>query len=205
MHPRSPEDIMVDTEFISTQRFTQAEFEEWVMSKSVPSDLYRYELIRGHVVMEPPAGYPHGETEAAIVRLLGNAVAACHLGKVYGSSQGFNLPNGDTLEPDAAFVSHERLLAAPPPEVGKFLRVVPELVVEVLSRSTRSRDQRDKRDIYRSVGVREYWMVDPIARVVLRVTFAQDGDHEVKLRPGETLQSSVIAALVTPVSDLFES
>jgi Uma2 family endonuclease len=118
MHPRSPQDIMAATEFISTQRFTQAEFEEWVMSNSVPSDLYRYELIRGHVVMEPPAGYPHGETEATIVSLLCRA-AARHLGKVYGSSQGFNLPNGDTLEPDATFVSDERLLAAPRPEVGK--------------------------------------------------------------------------------------
>lgn len=131
--------------------------------------------------------------------------ASRRLGKVYGSSQGFALPNGDTLEPDAAFVSHERLLAAPPPEVGKFLRVVPELVVEVLSRSTRSRDEGDKRDIYRAVGVREYWMVDPIDRVVVLVIFGQDRDRELELRPGETLQSSVIAALVVPVSDLFES
>jgi Uma2 family endonuclease len=196
---------MVATEFISTRCFTQAEFEEWVASSHVPSELYRYELLHGHVVMEPPAGYPHGELEAIIVAWLSQAVSARRLGKVYGSSQGFALPTGDTVEPDAAFVSSRRLLAAPPPEMGKFLRVVPDLVVEILSQSTRSRDQGEKRDIYRANGVREYWMVDPIVREVTVVVFERDREHELRLRSHDTVRSSVIEDLRLPVRELFES
>jgi Uma2 family endonuclease len=205
MSARSPEDIMVATEFISTRRFTQVEFEEWVASSHVPSELYRYELLHGHVVMEPPAGYPHGELGAVIVACLRQVVSARRLGKVYDSSQGFALPNGDTVEPDAAFVSSRRLQAAPPPEMGKFLRVVPDLVVEILSPSTRSRDQGQKRDLYRENGVREYWMVDPVVPEVAVVVFEREREHEQRLRSGDTVPSSVIEDLRLPVRDLFES
>ena len=44
--------------------------------------------------------------------------------------------------------------------------VVPDLVVEILSPSTRSRDVRLKRDLYERVGVEEYWLVDPDRDVV---------------------------------------
>ena len=37
----------------------------------------------------------------------------------------------------------------------------PDLVIEILSLGTRSRDRRLKRDLYERAGVREYWLVDP--------------------------------------------
>lgn len=37
----------------------------------------------------------------------------------------------------------------------------PAIVVEVLSKSTRSRDERIKKELFDRGGVREYWMVDP--------------------------------------------
>src|SRR5206468_2365640 len=37
----------------------------------------------------------------------------------------------------------------------------PDLVVELLSPSTESRDRREKLAVYARHGVREYWLVDP--------------------------------------------
>jgi Uma2 family endonuclease len=40
-------------------------------------------------------------------------------------------------------------------------------VIEILSPSTKSRDERLKRDLYERVGVQEYWLVDPLREVIL--------------------------------------
>jgi Uma2 family endonuclease len=41
------------------------------------------------------------------------------------------------------------------------IRGAPDLVVEILSYGTRSRDQGSKRIRYQHYGVDEYWLVDP--------------------------------------------
>jgi Uma2 family endonuclease len=61
-----------------------------------------------------------------------------------------------------------------PPRAGKYLQVVPDLVVEVLSRSTKTRDRGEKKAIYEANGVTEYWLVD-LERRTLTV-FAVDSD-----------------------------
>src|SRR5437899_920763 len=117
--------------FESTETMTQAEFADWVARHD--DGLHHFELLNGRVVMNPPAGYPHGRTGSNLQFLINTHVRKHNLGLVFDSSQGFDLPSGDTVEPDHSFVSWEHWKAAPPPEAGSFLRVVPDLVAEVLS------------------------------------------------------------------------
>jgi len=42
----------------------------------------------------------------------------------------------------------------------------PDLIIEILSPSTRRHDRLTKFNLYQRAGVREYWIVDPDARVV---------------------------------------
>ncbi len=42
----------------------------------------------------------------------------------------------------------------------------PHLVVEILSKSTGRRDRGVKKRRYEAFGVREYWIVDPVRRIV---------------------------------------
>lgn len=52
----------------------------------------------------------------------------------------------------------------------------PDLVVEILSDSTRRNDQLVKYRMYQKAGVREYWVVDPMTRVLLVHTL-EDGQY----------------------------
>jgi len=62
--------------------------------------------------------------------------------------------------------ANARIGAGPPPERGKFLRIVPNLVVEILSRATSRRDRSEKKDVYERNGIAEYWIVDPDKQAV---------------------------------------
>src|SRR5581483_6862444 len=157
---------MRELTFESIETVSQAEFAEWV-ERRPPGDLSQSELLNGRIVLTPLAGWPHGRIVARVSASLHGHVSERRLGHVLGSSQGFELPSGDTVAPEATFVSNERWRAAPPPELGKFLRVVPDLVVEVLSASTATHDRGEKKAIYERNGVREYWLVDPRARHVV--------------------------------------
>ena len=44
----------------------------------------------------------------------------------------------------------------------------PDLIIEVLSPSTRRRDMQLKYSKYANAGVREYWIVDPVKKVVVQ-------------------------------------
>ena len=195
---------MHDLVFESTRTVTPKEFGEFVATREAAGDTGHYELLNGRVVMSPPAGYPHGEVGSNVQRLLASFVWERKLGRVFDSSQGFELPSGDMVEPDHAFVSHERWAAAPAPEPGRFLRVVPELIVEVMSGRTATRDRGEKKAIYERNGVLEYWLVDPRAREVT-VFHAVDGrfDSGCVYAVNDRLPSQVLAELTIDVLDLM--
>ncbi len=53
----------------------------------------------------------------------------------------------------------------------------PDLVIEILSPSTAKRDLKDKRRLYQHVGVREYWIVDPVNRAVHIYKLGENGTY----------------------------
>ncbi|HEY8207024.1 MAG TPA: Uma2 family endonuclease [Myxococcaceae bacterium] len=157
--------------FESVRYVTPEEFRGFVEERERAGDVNGYELLNGRVVMNPPAGWPHGAVGSTIQWLLNDRVRRNNLGLVFDSSQGFHLPSGDVVEPDHSFVSNERLRALTP-KAGEFLQVVPDLVAEVLSGSNAGRDRGEKKGIYERNGVREYWLVDPRARTLIAFALA---------------------------------
>ena len=55
----------------------------------------------------------------------------------------------------------------------------PDLVIEILSLSTRQRDRGIKKHKYAAAGVREYWLVDPDASDVQVFHFEKDGELDI--------------------------
>lgn len=187
--------------FVSEATLNQAEFAAWLARHA---DDNRYELLGGRVIMNPPSSWPEGEGEADLVSLIRAHARAGGLGRVFGPSQGFELPTGDTLAPDVSFISKSRWEAGPPPVQGKFLRIIPDLVVEVVSPSTEKRDRVDKRMVYAQSGVREFWLVD-LRRREATVYFQEtegrfDGGRV--LRVSDTLTSRVLPGFAVHIADL---
>jgi len=142
----------------SEQRMTQAEFRDWLQQRPA-DDLCHYELIHGRIVTSPGAVFGHGRSGATVLAALHRHVSQHQLGAVLDARATYELPSGDTVEPDVSFLSRAKLAAAPP-DPDRFVQLVPDLVVEILSPSTAARDRGEKKALYARNGVREYWLVD---------------------------------------------
>ena len=195
--------MATQTAFVSTEIFTQKEFKRWLDERPA-SDLNHYELLRGRIVMSPPAGWPHGSVGASLLIRIGSFVERYGLGQVLDSSAGYDLPSGDTVEPDISFISAARFAAGPTPQPGKFLRIVPNLVVEILSPATAQKDQSEKKAIYAENGVEEYWIVDSKRREI--TVFSLSGKRFGRgavYTARDTLRSRVLDGFTLRVSEVF--
>jgi Uma2 family endonuclease len=195
--------MATQTAFVSTETFTQKEFKRW-LDEQPASDINHYELLRGRIVMSPPAGWPHGSVEANLLAPMVSFVRTHGLGQVMGSSAGYDLPSGDTVEPDISFISAARFAAGPAPQPGKFLRIVPNLVAEILSPATAQKDQTEKKAIYAENGVEEYWIVDSKRReiTVFPLSGKRFGRGAV-YTARDTLRSRVLDGFLLRVGEVF--
>jgi Uma2 family endonuclease len=82
---------------------------------------------------------------------------------------------------------------------------IPKLVVEILSKSTRSKDSVEKLDLYKSTGVSEYWIVDPMNREIKVYLF--DNKNLCKLstyKNREIAESFVFPGLKVALNAIFK-
>ena len=124
----------------------------------------RYDLIRGKLHRMSPTVPRHAKAANRINVPLAVYVAEHRLGEVLINDLGFVLARDpDTLlGPDIAFVRAERM--PPEEEQGRFARIVPDLVVEIVSPSDRPGRVVEKMEAYVPAGVPLVWFVDPQRR-----------------------------------------
>ena len=90
-------------------------------------------------------------------------------------------------------------------EKGRYMGT-PTLCIEILSKSTRSKDMVDKLNTYVSAGVNEFWIVDPKKHSVLVYGFKDyDIDEYTSYKAGDTLASYFFEGLEIKVNDIFET
>jgi Uma2 family endonuclease len=195
--------MIAETAFRSEAVFNQKEFRRW-LDRRPQSDINRYELIDGRVVMTPPAGWPHASIGATLAGRLSDHVRAGKLGFVLDSSGGYDLPSGDTVEPDVSFISTKRFAGGPKPLPGQFLRIVPNLVIEILSPSTSLRDRTEKKKLYERNRVDEYWIVDPVHEEVTVLRLGKAGYAPSRTAKRGRVPSRVLPGLVLTVADIFD-
>ncbi len=77
----------------------------------------------------------------------------------------------DVVQPDLVVICDEKKLD----ERG--CRGAPDIVVEILSPSTASKDMKEKFSLYERHGVKEYWIVHPEAKIVSVFKLGKDGQY----------------------------
>lgn len=122
-----------------------------------------YEIIGGEKIMAPAPNITHGSLIGRLYSILLNYLESTDKGYVFGENTDVHFPDGSLFKPDLSVVltANESII-----DWRGDIHGVPDMVVEVLSRSTKKRDLTVKKDIYEANGVHEYWIVDPYMKAV---------------------------------------
>ena len=126
----------------------------------LPDDGNTYELVDGELFVTPAPSTRHEELATELRYILDPYVRAQRLGRVR-TPHSVVQTQGSQVEPDLMVRPDTPTLPLTWAEMP-----TPSLVVEVASRTTRRRDNQQKRAFYLRIGVPEYWMVDRETRSI---------------------------------------
>lgn len=184
---------------LTKQRYT---FDELL---ALPDDGHFYELLEGELFRVTSPDLDHSDTVAACFAWLLRAESAGY-GKVYTAPTAVLLDASvrreNAPEPDILFVSRDHLSIL----AGRYVEGVPDLVVEVLSPTTRGRDLPGgiKWRVYERFGVPFCWLADPETRTVACCTWRNGRYEEPALRRrGDALECPLFPGITLRVDDLF--
>jgi Uma2 family endonuclease len=125
----------------------------------------RYELSEGELIVTPSASFFHNEIRDYLNRRLRAFVQSQGLGEVTSETD-IKLVGETVRRPDVAFVRAGRLRGIDLDQVP--LPVVPDLVLEIVSRSDRADDLLLKVSQYLAAGAKAVWLLYPNTRLAYR-------------------------------------
>ncbi len=165
----------------------------------LPDDGKRYEIVEGDLVVSPSPNRKHQRCVIRLIAFFQKVEDAGH-GQVYSAPFDVVLDTDTVVEPDVLFIRTERLYILSEANV----QGAPDLIVEVLSNSTRDRDFGVKLHLYARYGVAEYWVVDPEMETVTRFRLTQAGyERSGPFRQEETLQTPILPGHPLAIAELF--
>ncbi|MDZ8024993.1 MAG: Uma2 family endonuclease [Nostoc sp. DedQUE01] len=155
----------------------QSEHPEWQM-----------ELVEGKIIVSPPSDYESEEIGTRLITFLNNWVMSRRLGRITGSSAGFiilSIEEADSEKrnlraPDVSFVRADRLKKTK----RDFVELVPDLMVEIKSKSDRIKPLEEKIQLFLQLGSVVGILIDPDK---LTVTVYRLNQAPVVLQNGDTL------------------
>jgi len=159
-----------------------------------------YELVDG-ILVEKTVGLEESLIAINIGTLLNNFVRPQGLGLVAGADGTIQLDINLVRIPDVSFISWERVPGGEVPQEPVPL-LVPDLAVEVISRSNTPKEMGEKLQEYFAKGVRLVWYVRPRSRVVDVYTAP---DHFTRLTASMRLDGGdILPGFSVQVGELFE-
>jgi Uma2 family endonuclease len=137
-------------------------------------------------------------------RTIADFVDGHQLGEVFIAPADVLLSPHDIVQPDIFFISTARLGITTEANV----RGAPDLVIEILSASTRHRDETLKRDRYERLGVKEYWIIDSWRKAVSVLPRNQHGlfspSSDLTAAAGDVLTTPLLPRFEIPLRNLFQ-
>jgi len=167
---------------------------------AMPGESRIYELIRGEIIVAASPSEPHLEATKELFYLLTPLDRVHRLGMVYIAPFEVHLPTGDVVEPDLFSLSTERWSL----RKRTHIEGAPDLMMEIVSRSSRTRDRVVKREIYEASRVQEYWIVDLRERSIQALSL-RDGRYEAIPHDGTIVRSRLFSVFEVADEALFSS
>ena len=147
-------------------------------------------LSEGMIVMNSPASFQHETIFCNLLILLGNYCKKNNMGNVLGSR--FTIILGENrFEPDIVFISKNNK--------GNWteyeFKGIPELVIEIVSKTTHDYDLIKKRNIYKEYKINELWFVDYTNNKVIVDKLTNDKYETINYNFKEKVKSSIFPEL----------
>ncbi|MBO9614529.1 MAG: Uma2 family endonuclease [Dyadobacter sp.] len=158
------------------------------------------EFINGTIVVHSPVKMKHNKASLRLAQLINIYVCKHDLGFVGIEKIMITLTRND-YEPDICFFRKDKatMLTA-----DQTLFPAPDLVVEVLSASTESRDRGVKFDDYQAHGIEEYWIIDPENETLEQYHLIGDEYKLILKAPNIDVSSFAIKGFQIPIRAIFD-
>jgi len=162
------------------------------------------EFINGEIIVHSPALHKHSSVVLFLGTLLNAFVNTRELGVVTIKKALVELTR-NSYEPDICYFGPAKVTTIQP---ELLYYPAPDLVVEVLSKSTKKNDREVKFEDYAAHGVAEYWIIDSTRQTV--ETFTPDANLEVykavgTFRMGDSVSSRQLPGFTIPVKAIFDA
>ena len=141
----------------------------------------RAEIIDGEAVMMAPPTSTHQEISGALFAQLYNYLDGKQC-RVYAAPFAVRLfeKAGDPPEDVDTMVEPDLSVICDRSKIDKYgCKGAPDMVIEILSPSTRRHDRIVKMNLYQRAGVREYWIVNPEDKTIQ--VMLQDGAGSLRI------------------------
>ncbi len=196
--PKAPQIIQQVQAILNDEKTRRQAFYEWM-----DGDM-KAEFINGEIVVHSPALHRHNSVVMLLSTLLNAFVIERELGIVLVEKALVELTR-NSYEPDICYFGPAKAAAIQP---DLLYYPAPDLVVEVLSKSTQKNDREVKFEDYAAHNVAEYWIVDPTRQTV--EVFTLDADTEAYalsglFRVGQSVSSQELAGFTIPVKAVFDA
>jgi len=152
-------------------RFTYADYLQW-------PDGERWELIDGNpYAMAPAPTISHQTLVLNIAKQIDDALDGAPCRALIAPVDVLLPATDEADEQTTTVVQPDILVVCDPAKLNeRNVRGAPDWIIEVLSPATARHDHLTKRALYERAGVREYWLVHPVDRVITVYTL-KDGQY----------------------------
>lgn len=150
------------------RRMTEEEFVAWC------DEDVKAEWVDGEVIVHSPANIWHVRLAKFLLQLLDGFAVRYDLGEVLGPELQIRFSGLRRRRvPDILFIRKERSSIVR----SGHIEGAPDLVIEIVSPDSVARDWREKYLEYEAAGIREYWVIDPMAESVEAYALGADGRY----------------------------
>ncbi|MEO0378316.1 MAG: Uma2 family endonuclease [Cyanobacteria bacterium P01_A01_bin.17] len=193
-------DTTIKSMQIATQRFTLEDY----LAYEDGSDV-RYELVNGELRPMSLGTGRHGAIIKRLERILDNEIERSQKPWIaLAGTVGLQSPRGEAWDtvriPDVTVLTLEQWETLQEREaVIRLNEPPPLLVIEVVSKSTKSTDYRAKRAEYSVLDIPEYWIADPLQETMMACTLLEGWYESVEYAGDHPLASPLFSELrLTP-------